>query len=447
MADSVQIWGPGARFQDAAGNPIAGGSIEFYDAGTTNPKTVHSDADLQNALGPVVYLDSGGAPIAGHDDPTKVMVYVGTDPYKVVIKDSAGVVVETKDNIAGAFNSSAILETLILIPETKVETLTGDKLLTIQDSGSLKNCNPTGGTFSVTLPDATVLNNGARFGVRMAGTANAIIIKSGGGQSIARAGISSTSFALTRFGETVWVVADGGNWVEDTYVPPLHNTVGVIVIADRLATPPGSPDAGERYILTSGPTGAWASFLEHDIVEADGSGGWFRLTPATDCGWIAYVQDEDEFYAFIGSAWAQLITRPASQSDQKTGTTLLKAVTPGVQHHHPSAAKFWAYVTVSAGVPTLKASYNVASITDAGQGRLAVTLGTAFSSADWCCIATTERTTTATNDNNNGQVVQVRRSSQAAGSVELDAFAYGFASSSVPLNDPAAWHIMGMGDH
>lgn len=54
----------------------------------------------------------------------------------------------------------------------------------------------------------------------------------------------------------------------------------------------------------------------------------------------------------------------------------------------PSACKVWGYVTVSAGAPTLAASYNVTSITDTGVGVLDVTIATDFSSVNWSNVAT-----------------------------------------------------------
>lgn len=446
MVDSVQVWPPGTRFIDAFGAVLAGGYVEFYDAGTSNAKTVYSDSGLTTALGSIVHLDSGGAPVSEQGGSTKVTVYTGIDPYKVVIKDSAGVVVETKDNILGAFDSASILETLTLIPETEVETLTDAVTLTADDVGQIKNCNSTGGAFAVTLPDATGLNRGARIGFRMAGTANSVTVKSTSSQTIARAGITSTSFALTKFGESVWLVNDGGNWLEDTYVPPLHGVTGVIVVADRTATPPVTPAAGARYILTSGPDDAWSSYTEHDVVEADGNGGWFRYTPAADCGWIAYVQDEDAYYWFVGSAWTQLTATDsvagtiqiATQAEMETGTATNRAVTPGRQHYHPAHPKAWGYVTVSAGTPTLAASHNVTGITDAGTGLLTVTIDTDFADANYCIIAAA---TGSAGGNNNVRSVHV--TAQAAGSFTLEAFE---SESGVSIVDPAAWHFACFGD-
>ncbi len=113
---------------------------------------------------------------------------------------------------------------------------------------------------------------------------------------------SATSFAL-RPGEGCSIVCNGATFVATEFSPPLlSGTVGVIEITDRITAAPSSPTAGARYIVTA----AYSTFETHDIIEADGQGGFIEITPAADCGWIAYVVDEDLHYAFRGSAWAQL---------------------------------------------------------------------------------------------------------------------------------------------
>ena len=65
-----------------------------------------------------------------------------------------------------------------------------------------------------------------------------------------------------------------------------------------------SPVAGARYIVTAG----FSTYEAEDIIEADGAGGFFEITPPTDCGWLAYVQDENEVYQFQGSAWVLFVS-------------------------------------------------------------------------------------------------------------------------------------------
>jgi hypothetical protein len=69
-------------------------------------------------------------------------------------------------------------------------------------------------------------------------------------------------------------------------------------------TPPGSPADGDRYIVGTAPTGAWAGHDEK--IAAYIGGGWTYWTPAV--GWLAFVQSLAAFYVFgSGSpaSWAE----------------------------------------------------------------------------------------------------------------------------------------------
>lgn len=80
----------------------------------------------------------------------------------------------------------------------------------------------------------------------------------------------------------------------------------------------------------------------------------------------------------------------ATQAEQETATSLTKPVTPGRQHHHPSAAKFWVNFSPVGGTgsATVNASYNTTSVSDDGTGDFTVTIGTDFSSGNWSPQAT-----------------------------------------------------------
>jgi hypothetical protein len=121
----------------------------------------------------------------------------------------------------------------------------------------------------------------------------------------------------------------------------------------------------------------------------------------------------------------------AIQSEMETATDVVRAVTPGRQHFHPGHPKFWAYVTVSAGTPTLQTSHNVTSITDTGTGELTITIATDFSSANWACHV-------ACQGSSGLNVIDT----QAAGTVLL----HNFNTSGVGV-DPEAWASSGFGDH
>jgi hypothetical protein len=73
----------------------------------------------------------------------------------------------------------------------------------------------------------------------------------------------------------------------------------------------------------------------------------------------------------------------AVQSEMETGSDNTRAVVPGRQHFHPSAAKFWLKCDTAAAI---QASYNITSVTDTGTGDLGVTIATDFSSANYAVV-------------------------------------------------------------
>lgn len=300
MTDSVAVFPPGFRITDADGDAISGATVEFYAAGTSTPKTVHSDDDLTVSLGAVVTCDAGGYPA---NSGTRVQVYVGTPDYKVIIKDSTGATLATHDNVKGA------LTTPTTVTEAKRKTPVISKTSTysvvLADWGKLINANPTGGTFSITLPSAVTVGDGFTIGIRHVGTANTVPIVPVLSQTISHSGKAAAAKAIGSYGETFWLVSDGANWHVDSYVPPsMSGRLPLILITDRLTAPPTSPIGGARYILNGTATGTWlaAGYVQHDILEADGNGGWTKYSPTE--GMLAYVEDENLYTAFVGTAWS-----------------------------------------------------------------------------------------------------------------------------------------------
>lgn len=71
----------------------------------------------------------------------------------------------------------------------------------------------------------------------------------------------------------------------------------------------------------------------------------------------------------------------AAQSDQETATSVVLPVTPGRQHFHPSAAKFFVKFDTSAAI--LGTAYNVSGIVRNSSGNYTVSFATSFSSANY----------------------------------------------------------------
>lgn len=235
MTDSVQVFSPGFRVTDAAGAPVSGAKIKFYEANTTTAKTVYSDADLSVSLGSTVYCGSDGFPVASSGSNTEVSVYVGTASYRVVITDSDDVEILSLDDIKGALDTSNFLTTsstsTLSMP---VVTKTGDYTIVSGDRGKVINANATGGNITLTMTSATTLGDGWSVKIRHSGTANTVTLSAG--QTFAYAGITATTYVLA-VGETVEVVCDAAGFhiANAIYFPIIPQPQGYLTLTS--ATP------------------------------------------------------------------------------------------------------------------------------------------------------------------------------------------------------------------
>lgn len=80
----------------------------------------------------------------------------------------------------------------------------------------------------------------------------------------------------------------------------LDALVQLSVIDRQLATPPGSPAEGDRYIVPADATGAWAG--QDGNVAAWQDGAWAFYSPLS--GWVAWVEAEASLYVYGDSSWS-----------------------------------------------------------------------------------------------------------------------------------------------
>ena len=77
---------------DGNGNPVSGGTVTVYDANSTTPRACYTDTGLSSsATNPI--------PLDGYGRHTQGMVYISAVAYKIVVKNSAGSTLYTRDNI------------------------------------------------------------------------------------------------------------------------------------------------------------------------------------------------------------------------------------------------------------------------------------------------------------------------------------------------------------
>jgi hypothetical protein len=91
--------GAGAQFFDNNGNPLAGGLIYTYAAGTTTPIATYTSSSGGTANANPIVLDSAGR------TPAQIWLTAGSS-YKFVLETALGVTIKTDDNIFASFDLS-----------------------------------------------------------------------------------------------------------------------------------------------------------------------------------------------------------------------------------------------------------------------------------------------------------------------------------------------------
>jgi hypothetical protein len=159
----------------------------------------------------------------------------------------------------------------------------------------------------------------------------------------------------------------------------------------------GSTTAGAALTALGGATAAELADVAADVASLSGqlassekthiATGTTAQRPATPAeGDVRRNTTTTRWEGYV-AAWQNFMTDNdlASQAQQEAGSSTAVFVTPGRQHFHPSAAKFWVKCGVAADVVV---SHNVTSVADTATGRVTVTIATDFSGADWCAHAT-----------------------------------------------------------
>lgn len=171
---------------DANGDPLSGGTIEIYVAGTSTPAASTSDkAGLIPNSWPLT-LDTLGLNTQG------AVWLTGGSAYKFVIKDSDGVTLRTIDYIAGVNDTSISVDQWVLYQSAPTFlsatsfSVVGDQTQTFQVGRRLKTQNTGGVVYS------TVINS-------YYGTPNTVVtVQNESG--VLDSGLSQASYGLTSAG-------------------------------------------------------------------------------------------------------------------------------------------------------------------------------------------------------------------------------------------------------
>ena len=141
---------PKLQFFDANGDPLVGGLLYTYEAGTTTPLTSYTDSTGVSANTNPIVLDSRG----------EANVWLGAASYKLALYTSANVLIWTVDNIST--NGSNLPVTDLNGDGTTTAFAVSDGFTAIYINGVYQNRNTytaTSGTVTFTQapPDTSII--------------------------------------------------------------------------------------------------------------------------------------------------------------------------------------------------------------------------------------------------------------------------------------------------
>lgn len=103
-----------------------------------------------------------------------------------------------------------------------------------------------------------------------------------------------------------WAAAQASPWApHNEALRRIESGHSFALIVDRdLTAPPGSCADGALYLVAGSPTGLWSGQAGKlaIAVGANAANGWYFVTVQRE-GFLLYVQDEDAFIYWDGSAW------------------------------------------------------------------------------------------------------------------------------------------------
>lgn len=192
------------QFCDANGDPLAGGKLYSYEAGTSTALALYSDVDLTTPYANPLVLDADGRPPDG-------AVFLQPQGYKFILTDADDVAIWTLDNIQDVgqvFAEHFGLE----LSEGGKEVVSGytvlatDRLVTVDSTGGANPC-------VVNLPAAGTRTQ--PLAVKNLGTIALAVTPNGADTVEGIASAFTVAAAATPSFPTIWMVSDGtsGWWI------------------------------------------------------------------------------------------------------------------------------------------------------------------------------------------------------------------------------------------
>lgn len=259
MAALFQI--PRGTLLDAGGIIIPGGTVSFYNAGTTTPQTVYSNSALSTPLSQPIAADSAGRLPA---------IYMTSGSFKVVVSDASANVIYTQDNCDTglAASTGAILAS---IPSFFTATTTAAARTAI---GAAAASDVTTNTSNISAIQAQITGVGGTLGA-LAGKATLAYTDLGTGfgttciQDVLLASSSSliTCAGTIPFDNTVPQISEGTQILSGSFTPKSGSS-SLEIVCEITGSHSASAEVGLAFFIdaTAGALDAkWNFSAAHSI--------------------------------------------------------------------------------------------------------------------------------------------------------------------------------------
>jgi hypothetical protein len=259
----------GEQFFDSNGDPLAGGKVYYYEAGTTNLQTTYSDSGGTTPNSNPVVLDAAGR--------LTVPIYFGDsdsfEDYKEDLTTSTDVAVSPwpfDDIPAATPAASAAAFAPPLLSWTQVTSAASPVALTAGNAGNAYEADTTSGSIEFDLPSAASVGDGKGFVFKKMIAANSMVIDQSGSETIDD---SATALTVTRQYQVVGIFSNGAEWykafeyLDDITASRLSSTFISGLTEDT------APDDDDEFLMQLAGGGAFRkltrdSLLNPTFVEA-----------------------------------------------------------------------------------------------------------------------------------------------------------------------------------
>lgn len=193
------------QFFDGNGDPLTGGKLHWYEAGTTTEKDTYIDQAESGAAPNPIELDDEGRPDLG-------AIWI-RGSYKLKITDSADVEIVTIDDI-NEYNSqdfTGLTASIADLNSTTSSTIakSGDYAILIGDRNKTIIADATSATFTLTLPNAATVGNTFRIYTKLVNiNNNSVLLQPVGGAKID----DLSTISLHDYHDLLGLQSDGSNW-------------------------------------------------------------------------------------------------------------------------------------------------------------------------------------------------------------------------------------------